>query len=148
MAQSILTSAADAPPVGIAFDDIQGLVRFAHAHLSEATFTLLRIADVAAARAWLSAAPVTSARASGPLPNTALQIGFTCGGLRRFGLGEDAIAGFSAEFISGMAGDDNRSRRLGDVGDNSPALWRWGGPGREPHLVVMLYARPGGLAAW
>jgi deferrochelatase/peroxidase EfeB len=148
MAQPVLTSAVGVPPADIAFDDIQGIVRFGYAHLTEASFTLLRIADAAAARAWLAATPVTSAKAAIPLPDTALQIAFTCEGLRRIGLGEDAITGFSAEFISGMAGQDNRSRRLGDIGDNSPALWRWGGPGRAPHLVVMLYARPGGLAAW
>ena len=148
MAQPVLTSAFGASPAGIAFHDIQGIVRFGHAHLTDASFTLLRIADAAAARAWLAATPVTSAEAASPLPETALQIAFTCEGLRCFGLAEDTIAGFSAEFISGVAGEDNRSRRLGDVGANSPALWRWGGPGREPHLVIMLYARPGGLPAW
>lgn len=58
------------------------------------------------------------------------------------------MAGFSDEFIQGMASDDDRSRRLGDVGANSPKLWRWGCPGDAPHLLVMLYARPGGLVAW
>jgi deferrochelatase/peroxidase EfeB len=143
MAQSDLTAAP-----GVVFDDIQGLVRFGHGHLSEAVFLLLRIEDATTARAWLAAAPVTSARDSHPLPDAALQIAFTGGGLRRLGLGEGAITGFSAEFLSGMAGEDNRSRRLGDVGKNSPALWSWGGPGREPDLLIMLYARPGGLAAW
>ncbi len=44
------------------FTDIQGLVRFAHARLSEACFLLLRIVDRAAAGAWLAAAPVTNRR--------------------------------------------------------------------------------------
>ena len=43
------------------FADIQGLVRFAHARLSEACFLLLRIVDRRAAGAWLAAAPVTTA---------------------------------------------------------------------------------------
>src|SRR4029077_17607741 len=81
---------ADAPPAGIAFEDIPGLVRFAHAHLTEASFTLLRIADAPAARAWWAATTVTSAKAASPLPDTALQIAFTCEGLRRLGLREDA----------------------------------------------------------
>jgi len=143
MAQSNLTAA---PPV--AFDDVQGLVRFGHGHLSESVFLLLHIEDAATARAWLATAPVTSARDSHPLPETALQIAFSSGGLRRLGLAEEAMAGFSDEFLSGMAGEDNRSRRLGDTGKNSPALWSWGGPGLEPDLLVMLYARPGSLAAW
>jgi deferrochelatase/peroxidase EfeB len=143
MAQPVLTPAA-----GVDFDDVQGLVRFGHGHLTEASFVLLQIADPAAARAWLTAAPVTNARTSDALPDNALQVALSCDGLRRLGLNEAAVGGFSDEFISGMAGEDNRSRRLGDVGDNSPAYWRWGGPGRQPHLLVMLYARPGGLAAW
>jgi hypothetical protein len=56
---------------------------------------LLQIGDAAAARAWLAAAPVTSAKAESPLPDTALHIAVTCEGLRHLGLGEDAIAGFS-----------------------------------------------------
>jgi deferrochelatase/peroxidase EfeB len=135
-------------PAEVAFDDIQGLVRFGHGHLSEAAFLLLRIEDAAAACAWLASAPVTSAKDSHPLPDTALQIAFTSGGLCRLGLAQDVIAGFSDEFLSGMAGEDNRSRRLGDIGENSPSLWAWGGPGYEPDLLVMLYALPGGLAAW
>src|SRR4249920_260526 len=42
------------------YADIQGLVRFAHARLTEACFLLLRIADRRAAGAWLAAAPVTN----------------------------------------------------------------------------------------
>jgi hypothetical protein len=143
MAQSDLT-----PASGVVFDDIQGLVRFGHGHLTEATFLLLRIEDPRAARAWLAAAPVTDATDANPLPDTALQIAFTSGGLRRLGLAEDAIGGFSEEFLSGMAGEDNRSRRLGDIGKNSPSLWAWGGPGHEPDVLVMLYAIAGGIAAW
>ena len=142
MAQPVLTASA-----GVDFADVQGLVRFGHGHLTEASFVLLQIVDPAAARAWLAAAPVTSAGTADPLPDTALQVALTSTGLRRLGLGEAALAGFSDEFVSGMAGEDNRSRRLGDVGDNSPAGWRWGGPGNEPHLLLMLYARAGGLAA-
>src|SRR5690242_7254973 len=104
MAQSDLTPAS--------FGDIQGLVRFGHGHLTEAAFLLLRIEDPRAARAWLATAPVTSATDSQPLPDTALQIAFTSGGLRRLGLAEDALAGFPDEFLIGMAGEENRSRRL------------------------------------
>ncbi len=66
MAQSDLTPASE-----VAFDDIQGLVRFGHGHLAEAAFLLLRIEDPRAARAWLAAAPVTSATDANPLPDTA-----------------------------------------------------------------------------
>src|SRR5215467_7260341 len=97
----------DLTRAGIAFGDIQGLVRFGHAHLTEAVFLLLYIKDAAAARAWLASAPVTSARDSHPLPEAALQIAFTSSGLRRLGVAEDVMSGFSDEFVSGMAGEDN-----------------------------------------
>src|SRR5262249_6083997 len=48
---------------------------------------------------------------------------------------------FSAEFYSGMTGDENRSRRLGDLGTNSPQYWDWGGQNNDPHLVVLVYGR-------
>ena len=130
------------------YADIQGLVRFAHARLTEACFLLLRIADRTAAGAWLAAAPVTNAAKADPLPDVALQIACTSAGLKALGLADDIMAGFAPEFISGMAGDEGRSRRLGDVGINAPSNWEWGGPGREPHLLVLLYALPGGLARW
>ena len=130
------------------YADIQGLVRFAHARLSEACFLLLRIADRRAAGAWLAAAPVTTAAKAEPLPDVALQIACSSAGLRALGLADEVMADFAPEFISGMAGDEGRSRRLGDVGINAPSNWEWGGPGREPHLLVLLYALPGGLARW
>ena len=138
----------DLTPAGVAFDDVQGLVRFAHGHLSEASFLLLRIADPAAARAWLATAPVANAQETQALPETTLHIAVTSSGLRRLGLPEAALAGFSDEFVSGMAGEDNRSRRLGDVAASDPSTWAWGASGREPDVMIMLYARPGRLAAW
>ena len=47
-----------------------------------------------------------------------------------------------------MSAEDSRSRRLGDVGASSPQYWQWGGPGKIPHVLVMLYAEPGQLDAW
>jgi deferrochelatase/peroxidase EfeB len=144
MAEPVLGPAASSALPGFAadFDDIQGIVRFGHAQLPAAAFWLLRIADPAAAREWLGATPVTSAAGRNPLPDTALQVAFTAEGLRVLGLSPNVIAGFSDEFNAGMAADESRSRRLGDVGDNAPSAWRWGASGNVPHLLVMLYALP------
>ena len=131
----------------IDFADVQGLVRFGHGRLSEASFFLLEVADAAAARRWLQDAPVTSALATDPPPDTALQVAFTREGLDALGVSPDIVQGFAEEFIAGMASDEGRSRRLGDVGANDPSRWRWGAS-RVPHLVAMLYAVPGGLDAW
>ena len=130
------------------FDDIQGIARFGYGHLTAACFYLLRIADPAAAREWLGAAPVTNAIVRDPPPDTALQVAFSVDGLRTLGLSSAGLEGFSAEFLSGMAGDDARSRRLGDIGANSPATWVWGNAAYVPHLLAMVYATPARFEAW
>ena len=127
------------------YRDIQGIVRFGYASLSEASFLLLKIRDPQAARAWLSEAPIANALELSQAPETALQVAFTREGLQALGVKDQVIAGFSDEFISGMAGQDSRSRRLGDVGANSPSYWQWGAADRVPHLLLMLYAQPGHL---
>ena len=123
------------------YSDVQGLAVYGHRKLVEARFWLLRIRDGAAARAWIASAPVLTAERRQPPPETALQIAFTPSGLRALGIAESTIAGFSDEFLEGMAGPASRSRRLGDIGANDPARWLWGGPRRAPDLVAMLYAR-------
>jgi deferrochelatase/peroxidase EfeB len=132
----------------VEYDDVQGLVRFGHGHLKAACYFLLSIKNAASARSWLGTAPVTAALKASPLPRTALQVALTRKGLEALGVDPNVIAGFSAEFIAGMASDENRSLRLGDIGANSPAYWRWGGASDIPHLLVMLFAEPDRLDSW
>ena len=130
------------------FDDMQGLVRYAHGKLSETCFMLLDVKDVELARVWLQFVPVTTAEALDPQPDRALQIAFTAGGLRAMGLSDAVMEGFSYEFIAGMT-EENRARRLGDIGSNDPQHWEWGGEqDKVPHLLVMFYAGEGLLADW
>jgi Dyp-type peroxidase family len=128
-------------------DDIQALVRTGFPDLREACFVIARIVDVAAAKAWLASAPVTSANLPTPT-DCALQVAVTADGMRRLGVPEQGMAGFSQEFLDGLAGDEARSRRLGDIGASAPGAWDWGGPERLPDLAVLLYAAPGRLGAW
>jgi Dyp-type peroxidase family len=123
------------------YADIQGLVRFGYAKLTEASFILLSIRNIPAAQSWLANAQVSNAVQLPDAPSTALQIAFTREGLEALQVPGEVIAGFSAEFCSGMSGDESRSRRLGDVGTNSPQNWTWGGPGKVPHILLMAYAR-------
>ena len=127
------------------FNDVQGLVRYGHGRLSDACYLLLRMKDPGAARERLRELPVATALEVANPPPTAIQIAFTAPGMYALGVSSDAVAGFSAEFVSGMAGSDNRSRRLGDVGSNAPANWTWGTGNREPHVLVALFALPGQL---
>ena len=41
--------------------DVQGLVRFGYGRMTSASYALVRVKNVAAAKAWLRAAPVTNA---------------------------------------------------------------------------------------
>jgi len=148
------------------YEDIQGLVRFGHGHLKYARFLVLKIVDAAAARAWLAAVvdkvttavdwtvpdparltePPEPGRAPAPkkppkrdLPDRALQLAFTHEGLKAIEASQAILDQFSDEFIGGMV-EDGRSRRLGDVNENDPARWDWGGRNATPHLIVLLYA--------
>lgn len=130
------------------YSDVQGMVRFGFANMTEAIYLMLNVRNPDVARLWLDQAPVTSAEERSPVPSTALQVAFSRQGLESLEIPEHIIEGFSAEFLSGMAGDANRSRRLGDTGANAPGAWEWGGKSGVPHLVVMLFAEPGRLEGW
>ena len=137
------------PKVEIDFNDFQALLRFGHGKLTDTCFMLLDVINATAAKAWLRNAPITGGEAITPPPERALQIAFSVEGLRVLGLNDTIINGFSDEFITGMSGDESRSRRLGDTGRNAPLHWDWGGkPGQVPHILLLLYARHGVLAHW
>ena len=133
------------PPVD--YKDVQAMVRFGFGKMTEACYFLVSVKDATAAKEWLLRAPVTTAEIN-PSHRTALQVAFTSQGLEALGVPEKVIAGFSTEFITGMTGDPSRSRRLGDVGANSPDKWRWGYEDKVPHAVIMLFAYPGQLEKW
>jgi Dyp-type peroxidase family len=124
------------------YADVQGLVRFGYGRMTSASYALVRVKDVASAKAWFRAAPVTNAVEQKPPPTTALQIAFTAPGLTKLGLPSSVMKGFSREFHHGMSSKSYRRRFLGDVKNNDPERWDWGGPGREPHLLVMFFAEP------
>lgn len=143
----------------IDYADMQALIRFAHGHLDQACFLLLEVRDAKAACTWLRNAPVTNAESKKSLPDCALQIAFTAAGLCALELSESLVKNFSEEFTSGMTEDQNRSRRLGDVGNNRPQNWRWGGSANNneegerknnnpPHVLLMIYAHKDGLYEW
>src|SRR5262249_50451733 len=123
------------------YADVQGLVRFGYGRMTSASYALVRVKNVAAAKAWLRAVPVTNAVEQRPPPTTALQIAFTAPGLARLGLSPSVMEGFSREFRGGMA-QERRARQLGDVGNNAPSKWLWGNDGQEPHVLVMFFAEP------
>lgn len=131
------------------FNDLQGLLRFGHGALTDTCFLLLNIADADAAKQWLGTAPVSSALKTKSKPETALQVAFSAAGLSALGLGKSVIEGFSDEFIVGMSGDKNRSRRLGDINANAPEHWGWGGDATKvSHVLLLLYAKENEIETW
>ncbi len=133
-------------PRAVDYGDVQGLARFGHGHLPDACYLLLTVERRDAACAWLASAPVTTAM-KGALPSTALNVAISAPGLRALGVPESVVSQFADEFVTGISADADRSRRLGDAGENGPQYWQWGAPGREPHVLVALYAASGGLDA-
>lgn len=131
----------------VEFDQVQGILRFGYQKLTECSFFLLALKDVVAARAWLASAPVSIAVTRATAPESALQVAFTCSGLRSLGCAEDLLAQFSPEFQAGMA-SEARARLLGDTGGSAPGNWEWGADNTSVDLLVMLYAQPGKLAGW
>jgi len=133
---------------GVELDDVQGILRFGYKHHKEACFLLLRVKDGDAARAWLAQAPVSSAVKADPPPRATLQIALTAEGLKALGVAPDLIGAFAEEFLGGMAGDEDRIRRLGDLGPSHPSAWDWGQGEHMPHVLLLLYALPGLLGEW
>ncbi len=149
---SVAKPASRAPPPTSGFDfgdDVQGIVWSGYGALTHAVFLLLRIADAEAARSWILTAPITTVLAAEAKPPAAMQLAFTRQGLEALEVERATLEQFSHEFFAGMTAEENRSRRLGDVGASEPERWEWGGSeSGVPHLVVMLYALPGQLEAW
>lgn len=85
---------------------------------------LLRIAQPAAALAWLSTAPVTAEGqqppAAGPLQGVWTQLALTLAGLSALGVPQARLERFPQAFKEGMAA---RAGLLGDVRHNHPAHW-------------------------
>jgi Dyp-type peroxidase family len=120
--------------------DVQGLFARGYGNLRAAAFLLLEIENSAGTRRWLDHlnAAITSAEARPD--DRALNLAFTSSGLERLGLDRAALRQFSNEFVTGMT-TPHRTRILGDLDENAPARWEWGGHG-EPSIdaVLLLYA--------
>jgi deferrochelatase/peroxidase EfeB len=130
------------------FRDMQGLLRFGYGKLTEACFLLLTIGNAETAAKWLGQVCVTTAELLANPPDTALQIALNSSAMQKLGVPENIQSGFSSEFLSGMSSQENRSRRLGDMGEDAPNNWLWGASGSEPDIIVMIYARAELFEQW
>lgn len=121
------------------FKDMQGFLVRGYGAFPEASFLLLRIEEPAAAQAWIRSLR-TEVTPADPKPSaSALQIAFTCEGLRALGLREDTLRTFDRAFWEGMSAP-YRQRILGDDGESAPEHWQWGNEAVPVHAMVMLFA--------
>jgi Dyp-type peroxidase family len=119
-------------------DDVQGIIVRGYGRLEDACYVLLEVSDVAAAKRWLAALPLTDGR-SDPAER-ALNVAFTFSGMAVLGLAAETLGTFSHDFQEGMVAP-HRSHILGDRGSNAPELWHWGGPNNPAiHILLLLYA--------
>lgn len=126
--------------------DMQGPVLSAYVKLNCAAYVISRIEDAAAARTWLgriagSITPAIRPPRGREAMDDCLNVALTCSGLRKLcaeaGTG---LHGFPDPFLQGIAGTSHRRRILGDVGENDPGRWRWGGDSQPVDVLVMIFA--------
>jgi deferrochelatase/peroxidase EfeB len=123
--------------------DIQAFAYTGFGSLSGAAYLFLRVVDAPSARGFLGGLRITSIDDLDQVSFAeVVQCAMTAAGLRALGVDESVIGRFNPEFVEGMADNPNRSRRLGDIGDNAPDKWTWGVGDREPHVLLMLFACP------
>jgi Dyp-type peroxidase family len=120
--------------------DLQGLLKSGYTTLPYARFHLYTIGADGAGRVFLQALLPRITSAAERDVSVVTQIALTASGLQALSVPDEVIAGFSLEFVAGIA-TPARSAFLGDTGHQGPASWSWGGSG-QPRIdvLVMIYA--------
>lgn len=98
--------------------------------------------EAEAAQAWLKA--IASQANYGEAPpgtETVVVVALAASGLRKLEIPDDALATFPTAFQQGMW-PEWRARELGDINDNAPEHWIWGGNDSDHRCdaVVLVYA--------
>ena len=88
---------------------------------SHGLLLLLKVTEPGAARRWLATQLPALARTDAAPGQPVLNLALTLPGLRRLGLGAQAVARLPREFCEGM---EARADLLGDLRGNHPAHWR------------------------
>jgi deferrochelatase/peroxidase EfeB len=114
--------------------DIQGIFFRGYVKLDHAAYGFFRITDVPAFQRWLGGlldeGAITSAAERQPEGGVVdrMNIAFTSSGLRSILADGWLPESYDSSFVAGMVAPQ-RSRILGDHGENAPEHWRWGGDG-------------------
>lgn len=127
-------------------DDIQGYIIRGYSRMMYSRFSLLQVTDPVKAKAWIlkisdQITDATHVQMRNQLPDTCLNIAFTCDGLKAIGMHEENAHNFTREFREGMT-TPHRQRLLGDFESSAPEKWNWGGPENEPvHLALLVFGK-------
>ena len=121
-------------------EDMQGLLAWGYGKLPYACFVLIKFGAGPDARDWLRELLPNITPASANPTEVAVNIAFTHAGLGALELDEPTLKSFPPELIEGMT-TPHRQRILGDVDDNAPDHWIWGGPNTAAfHAALFIYA--------
>jgi len=119
--------------------DVQALVFTGYSRRQASAIVLLDFTR-GDGRGWLRRfLPRITGGAAPPLPSTAFNIAFTPAGLEALGVAPETLAEFSPEFLQGMSHPE-RSRILGDSGEDAPETWRFGTKADAVNAVVLVYS--------
>jgi Dyp-type peroxidase family len=133
--------AAPAMSADLEHFDIQGIVARGYGNLKAVSFLLLEIDEPQAAKRWLAGVSGSITSAERRPDARAVNVAFTATGLSKLGLSPAVVEGFSFEFRDGMT-SAHRRRVLGDLEDNAPEKWSWGGPATPRiDVLLMVYGR-------
>ncbi|MEO1589609.1 MAG: hypothetical protein AAFS00_20185, partial [Bacteroidota bacterium] len=120
-------------------DHIQGILLKGYSKYPHVFYVMLQIEDPAKCKSWLG--ETTFQHMTSEMAEFPLNIAFTSKGLTKLGIQNLEERGFSRAFVEGMD-TDHRRRTLGDVGENNPDDWKWGGrEKKEIHLMLMLFGK-------
>ncbi|HEX6242248.1 MAG TPA: Dyp-type peroxidase, partial [Polyangiales bacterium] len=74
-------------------------------------------------------------------PDPLINVAFSYAGLRALGVDQDLCDGFSTAFVQGSSHPD-RARINGDVNQDAPTHWDWGGSEEtQVHVALLIFAR-------
>lgn len=143
-AEAWLTYFGSAPkPVSaIEIDQIQGVALVGYRNLLEGVLLAVSFPpDSEKCRDWLAGVSARLDFGDAGQRRSAMALALSASGLERLGIGatQSLAAGFSPAFSMGMA-NDARANVLGDVGDNAPGAWEWGGPTTPVNAALLIYA--------
>jgi Dyp-type peroxidase family len=122
-------------------NDLQGLIRSGYSTLPHARYCLYTIGSPDEGRAFLRAVLPQVTTAAQRDVALVTQVAFSAAGLAALAVPDEVIGAFSLEFVGGLTAPA-RSAFLGDVGDQAPTEWVWGGPGQSRVDVLLMTFAP------